>query len=251
MSQVGLKERSAKDKTESKQLNSVKSFIAQTQAKVDAKLSQSRLLPTLSPAKGENDPFHPSLDLSPSRKEDTSYNVISDDEQPEDVAKEIFPPDETTAHTAKGKGAREPQHQVQAPAPPTNSEKMQDSVPEGTHENTEGNHPCDAEELKQQEESREDPCGDSAMNNTAVLNDNAGRTDEAEPDNSLLTPPEEQSTPSAIPSPEGTHEKAEDGEEPTPDEADGNSVKPFFNPSLAPDGVFAKFMVKHKGEITF
>ena len=184
MSQVGLKERCAKDKTESKQLKSVKSLIARTQAKVDAKLTQSRLLPTLSPAKRENDPFHPSLDLSPSHEEGTSSNVISDDEQPEDVAKELFPLAETTAHTAKGKGAQEPQHQVQAPAPPTNSEKVQDSVPEGTHENTEGSHPCDAEELKQQEESREDPCGDSAMNNNAVLNDNAKRTNEVEPDNS-------------------------------------------------------------------
>ena len=202
MSQVGLKERSAKDKTESKQLKSVKSFIARTQAEVDAKLTQSRLLPTLSPAKRENDPFHPSLDLSPSREEDTSSNVISDDEQPEDVAKELFPLAETTAHTAKGKGAQEPQHQVQAPTTPTNSEKVQDSVPEGTHENTEESHPIDAKELKQQEESHEDPCGDSAMNNNAVLNDNARRTNEVEPDNSLLTPREEQSTPSAIPSPE-------------------------------------------------
>ena len=249
MTQVGLKERSAKDKTESKQLKSVKSFIAQTQAKVDAKLTQSWLLPTLSPAKRENDPFHPSLDLSPSHEEGTSSNVISDDEQPEDVAKELFPLAETTAHTAKGKGAQEPQHQIQTPAPPTNSEKVQDSVPEGTHENTEGSHPCDAEELKQQEEKREDPCGDSAMNNNAALNDNARRANEVEPDNSLLTPREEQSTPSAIPSPEGTHEKAEDGEDPTLDETDCNSGNPFFNPSLAPDGVFAKFLVKHKGEI--
>ena len=287
MSQVGLKERSAKDKTESKQLKSVKSFIARTQAKVDAKLTQSRLLPTLSPAKRENDPFHPSLDLSPSHEEGTSSNVISDDEQPEDVAKELFPLAETTAHTAKGKRAQEPQHQVQAPAPPTNSEKVQDSMPEGTHENTEGSHPCDAEELKQQEEvredpcgdsamnnkaegthentegshpcdaeelkqqgeSREDPCGDSAMNNNAAHNDNAKRTNEVEPDNSLLTPREEQSTPSANPSLKGTHEKAEDGEDPTPDETDGNSGKPFSNPSLAPDGVFAKVLVKNKGEI--
>ena len=121
MSQVGLKERSAKDKTESKQQKSVKSFIARTQAKVDAKLTQSRLLPTLSPAKRENDPFHPSLDLSPSQEEGTSSNVISDNEQPEDVAKELFPLAQTTAHTVKGKGAQEPQHQIQAPAPPTNS----------------------------------------------------------------------------------------------------------------------------------
>ena len=273
MSQVGLKECSAKDKTESKQLKSVKSFIARTQAKVDAKLTQSWLLPTLSPAKRENDPFHPSLDLSPSHEEGTSSNVISDDEQPEDVAKELFPLAETTAHTVRGKGAQEPQHEIQAPAPPTNSEKMQDSVPKGTHENTEapapptnsgkvqdsvpkgthenteGSHPRDAEESKQQEESQEDPCGDSAMNNNAALNDNARRTNEVEPDNSLLTPREEQSTPSAIPSSEGTHEKAEDGEDPTPDETDGNSGKPFFNPSLAPDGVLAKFLVKHKGEI--
>ena len=52
------------------------------------------------------------------------------------------------------------------------------------------------------------------MNNNAALNDNARRTNEVEPDNSLLTPHEEQSTPSATPSPEGTHEKAEDGEDP-------------------------------------
>ena len=249
MSQVGPKERCAKDKTESKQLKSVKNFIARTQAEMDAKLTQSRLLPTLSPAKRENDPFHPSLDLSPSREKGTSSNVISDDEQQENVAKELFPLAETTAQTAKGKGAQEPQHQVQAPAPPTSSEKVQDSVPEGRHENTEGSHPRDAEELKQQEECREDPCRDSAMNNDATLNDNARRTNEVEPDNSLLTPREEQSTPSAIPSPEGTHEKAEDWEDPIPDEADGNSGKPFFNPSLAPDGVFAKISVKHKGEI--
>ena len=216
---------------------------------MDAKLTQSRLLPTLSPARRENDPFHPSPDLPPSREEGTSSNVISDDEQPEDVAKELFPLGETTAHTAKGKGAGEPQHQDKAPAPPTISEKVQHSVPEGTHQNTEGSHPCDAEELKQQEESCEDPCGDSAMNNNTVLNDNARKTNDVEPDNSLLTPCEEQSTPRAIPFPEGTHEKAEDRDDPTPDEADGNSGKPFFNPSLAPDGVFAKFLVKHKGEI--
>ena len=249
MSQVGPRERSGNDKTESKQLMSVPNFIARTQAKVDAKLTQSRLIPTLSPAKRENDPFHPSLDLSPSREEGTSSNVISDDEQPEKVAKKLFPLAGTTAHTAKGKGAQEPQQQVQAPTPPLNSEKVQDSVPEGTHENTEKSHPRDAEELEQQEEYREDLCGDSAMNNNAVLNDNARRTNEVEPDNSTLTPCEEQSTPSAIPSPEGTHEKAEDGEDPTPDDADGNSGKHFFNPSLAPDGVFAKVLVKHKGEI--
>ena len=127
--------------------------------------------------------------------------------------------------------------------------KVQDSVPKGTHENTEGSHPRDAEELKQQEECHEDLCGDKAMDNNAALNDNARRTNEMEPDNSLLTPREEQSTPSAIPSPEGTHEKAEEGEDPTPDEEDGNAGKPFVNPSLAPDGVLAKFLVKHKGEI--
>ena len=136
MSQVGPKERSAKDKTESKQPKSVKNSIAQTQAKVDAKLTQSRLLPTLSPAKRESDPFHPSLDLSPSGEEGTSSNVNSDDEQPENVAKELFPLAETTGHTAKGKGAEEPQRQVQAPAPPTNSEKVQDSVRKGTHTRT-------------------------------------------------------------------------------------------------------------------
>ena len=236
-------------KTESKQLKSVKNFIARTQAKVDGMLTQSRLLPTLSPSKHENDPFHPSLDPSPSREEGTSSNVISDDEQPENAAKELFPLAETTAHTAKGKGAQEPQHQVQAPALPTSSEKVQDSVPKGTDENTKGSHPGDAEEVKQQEECHEDLCGDKAMDNNAALNDNARRTNEVEPDNSLLTPCEEQSTPSAIPSPEGTHEKAEEGEDPTPDEEDGNAGKPFFNPSRAPDGVFARFLVKHKGEI--
>ena len=87
------------------------------------------------------------------------------------------------------------------------------------------------------------------MNNNAALNDNARRINEVEPDNSLSTPREEQSTPSAIPSPEGTHEKAEDRKPPTPDEADGNAGKPFFNPSLDPDDVFAKLLVKHKGEI--
>ena len=183
---------------------------------MDAKLTQSRLLPTLSPSKHENDPFHPSLDLSPSREEGTSSNVISDDEQPENVAKELSPLAETTAHTAKGKGAQEPQHQVQAPAPPTSAEKVQDSVPGGTHENTKGSHPRDAEELKQQEECHEDPSGDTAMDNNAALNDKARRTNEVEPDNTLLTPREEQSTPSAIPSPEGTHEKAKEGEDPTP-----------------------------------
>ena len=68
------------------------------------------------------------------------------------------------------------------------------------------------------------------MNNNAAPNDNTRRTNEVEPDNSLLTPREEQSTPSAIPSPEGTHKKAEDGEDPTPDETDGNSGKPFLQP---------------------
>ena len=61
------------------------------------------------------------------------------------------------------------------------------------------------------------------MNNNAVLNDNARRTNEVEPDNSLLTPREEQSAPSAIPSSEETHERPKDGEDPTPDETDGNS----------------------------
>ena len=136
MSQLRPKERSATLKTEDKQLKSVKNFIARTQAKVDAKLTQSRLLPTLSPSKHENEPFHPSPDLSPSREEGTSSNVISDDEQPENFARELFPLAETTAQTAKGKGAQEPQHQDQAPAAPTSSEKVQDSVPEGTDENT-------------------------------------------------------------------------------------------------------------------
>ena len=243
MSQFGPKERSATLKTESKQLKSVNNFIARTQAKVDAKVTQSRLLPTLSPAKRENDPFHPSLDLSPSCEEGTSSNVISDYELPKNGAKELFPLARTTAHTAKGKGAQEPQHQVQVPAPGNGSTKVQDSAP------AEGSHPRDAEELKQQEQCREDPCGDSAMNNDTALNDNARRTNEVEPDNSLLTPCEEQSTPSAFPSPEGTHEKAQDGEDPTHDEADGNAGKPFFNPFLSPDRVFAKFLVKHKGEI--
>ena len=198
MSQVGPKEPSAKDKTESKQLKSVKNFIARTQAKVDAKLTQSPLLPTPSPTKRENDPFHPSLDLSPSREEGTPSNVISDDEQPEDVAKELFPPAETTAPTAKGKNHNIRSKRLQRQPTPR---RCKTPCPKA-HTRTR-----DAEELKQQEESREDPCGGSAMNNNAVLNDNARRTNEVEPNNSLLTPREEQSTPSAIPSPEGTHEK--------------------------------------------
>ena len=115
-------------------------------------------------------------------------------------------------------------------------------MPKGTQENTEGSHPRDAKELKQRVECRKDPCGDSATNNNAALNDNARSTNEVEPDNSLLAPREEQSTPSAIPSPKGTHEEAEDGEDPTPDEADGNSGKPFFNASLAPDWCLCKIL---------
>ena len=249
MSQRGPKERSATIESESKQLKSVKNFIARTQAKVDAKLTQSRLLPTLSPSKHETDPLRPPLDLSPSREERPSSNVISDNEQPENVAKELLPLTETTAHTAKEKGAQELQQQVQALAPPTSSENVQDTVPEGTHENAEGSHSCGAEDLKQQEECHEDPCGDAVMDNNATLNDNARKTNEVEPDNSLLTPGEEQSTPTVIPSPDGAHDRAEEGDDPNPNEEDGNAGRPFFNPSLAPDGVFAKFFVKHKGEI--
>ena len=66
MSQLGPKERSATSKKESKQLKSVKILIARTQAKVEAKLTQSRLLPTLSPSKYENPSLHSPFDLSSS-----------------------------------------------------------------------------------------------------------------------------------------------------------------------------------------
>ena len=247
MSLLGPKERSATSKTESKQLKSVKNFIARTQAKVDAKLTQSRLLPTLSPSKYENDPLHPPLHLSPSR-EGQSSNVTSDHEQSEDVAKELFPPTDNTGDAAKEKGAGE-QQQFKPLTPQTGTENILDTEPEDTHKNTEGNHSCDADELEQQEQCHEDPCGDAAMDNGATSDDNTRKVNKDEPDNSLLAPREEQSTPSIIPSPDGTHENSDEGEDPTPNEENGNAERPFFNSSLNPDGVFAKFLVKHKVDI--
>ena len=70
-----------------------------------------------------------------------------------------------------------------------------------------------------------------------------------EPYNSLLAPREEQSTPSITPCPDGTHKKTDEGEDPTSDEENGNAERPFFSPSLNPDGVFAKFLVKQKADI--
>ena len=115
---------------------------------------------------------------------------------------------------------------------------------------------------QQQEECHEDPCGDAAMDNgatntdpnsptipEATSDDNTRKVNKDEPDNSLLAPREEQSTPSIIPSPDGTYEKTGEGEDPTLDEENGNAERPFFNPSLDPDGVFAKFLVKHKVDI--
>ena len=243
MSPLGPKERSAKSKTESKQLKSVKILIARTQAKVDAKLTLSRLLPTLSPSKYENDPLHPPLDLSPS-KGGQSSNVTSDQEL-KDVAKELFPPTDDTDNTAKEKGAQE--QQVKPLTPPTGRENILDAEPED--KNTGAYHSCDANALRQQEACHVDPCRNAAMDNGATSDDNTRKINKDEPYNSLLAPHEEQSAPSIIPSPDETHEKTEEGEDPTSDEENGNAERPFFNPSLNPDGVFAKFLVKHKGEI--
>ena len=148
MSQLGPKERSATSKSESKQLKCVKSSIARTQAKVDAKLTQSRLLPALSPSKYENDPLHPPLDLSPSREEQSSSNVTSSHEQPKDVAKELFPDTDSTGNAAKERGALEQQQHFKPLAPPTGTEKILDTKPKDTHINFEGNHSCDAHELE-------------------------------------------------------------------------------------------------------
>ena len=87
------------------------------------------------------------------------------------------------------------------------------------------------------------------MDNVATSNDNARKVNRDELDNSSLAPREGQSTPSIIPSPDGTHEKTDEGEDPTADEENGNAERPFFNPSLNPDGVFAKLLVKHKVDI--
>ena len=87
------------------------------------------------------------------------------------------------------------------------------------------------------------------MDNGATSEDNTTRINKDEPYNSLLAPREEQSMPSIIPSPYGAHENTEEGEGPTSDEENGNAERPFFNPSLNPDGIFAKFLLKHKGDI--
>ena len=58
---------------------------------------------------------------------------------------------------------------------------------------------------------------------SATSDDNMRNVNKDEPDNSLL-PREEQSTPSIILSPAGTHEKTDEGEDPTPDEGNGNAI---------------------------
>ena len=87
------------------------------------------------------------------------------------------------------------------------------------------------------------------MDNGASSDDNTRKVKKDEPDNSLLAPREEQYTPSIIPSPDGAHEKTDEGKNNTPDEENGNAERPFFNPSLNPDGVFAKFLVRHNVDI--
>ena len=84
---------------------------------------------------------------TPSREEQSSSNITSDHEQPEDVAKELLPA-ENTGTAAKEKGAQEQQQQLKPLAPPTDAENILDTEPEHTHMNTEGNHSCDADELE-------------------------------------------------------------------------------------------------------
>ena len=220
-------------------------FITRTQAKVDAKLTQSRLLRTLSPSKFENDPLHPPLHLGPSRGGQSS-NITSDHEL-KDVAKELFPATDDTGNAAKEKEAQG--QQVKPLTPPTGSENILDPEPEGTRKNTEGNHSSDANELEQQEACHVDPCEDAAINNSATSDDNMRKINKDKPYNSLLAPREEHSSPSIIRSPYGTHKETEEGEDLTSDEENGNAERPSFNPSLNPDGVFEKFLVKHKGDI--
>ena len=43
--------------------------------------------------------------------------------------------------------------------------------------------------------------------------------------------------------------KTGEGKDPTSDEENGKDKRPFFHPSLNLDGVFAKLLVKHKGDI--
>ena len=102
----------------------------------------------LSPSKYANDPLHPPLDLSPSREDQSSSNVTSDHEQPEDVAKELFPPTDNTGNAAKENGDQEQQQQLKPLAPPTETKNILDTEPKDTHMNTEGNHSRDADELE-------------------------------------------------------------------------------------------------------
>ena len=87
------------------------------------------------------------------------------------------------------------------------------------------------------------------MDNDATSDDRTRKKHKDESPNSLLAPRGEQSTQSIVPSPDGTHKKTEEGKDPTSDEENGNAESPFFNPSVNPDGVFAKLLVKHKGDI--
>ena len=187
MSQLRPKERSATSKIESKQLESVKHFIARTQAKVDTKLTQSCLLPTPPPAKYENDPLHPPLDLFPSRGGQSSH--VTSDHELEDVAEDLVPPTNDTGNAAKERGTKE--QQVQPLTPPTGTENNLDAEPEHTHKNTGGNHLCDANELEQQEARPVDPCGDAAMDSGATSDNNTRKINKDEPYSSLLAPREE------------------------------------------------------------
>ena len=103
--------------------------------------------------------------------------------------------------------------------------------------------------MQQQVACQVDLCGDAAIDNDATYDNNTRNINKDEPYSLLLAQREEQSTPSIIPSPDGTHEKTEEGEDATSDEENGNAERPFFNHLLNPDGVFAKFLVNHKGDI--
>ena len=81
-------------------------------------------------------------------KEQSSSTVTLDHEQPEDVAKELFPPADNTSNAAKERGAQEQQLKFKPLAPPTGTKNILDNQPEDTHMNTGGNHSCDADEFE-------------------------------------------------------------------------------------------------------
>ena len=109
---------------------------------------------------------------------------------------------------------------------PTGTQNILHAEPEDTHKNTEGNHSCDANEWEQEKACHEDPCGDAAMDNGATSDDNTRKINKDESCNSLLAPREEQTTPSIFPSPDGTQERTEEGEDPTSEEENGNAKCP-------------------------